>query len=99
MRPLTVRMVWSSGPLFCKGLPVSGCPGGGGSRLRGVEAELDGGLEGRGAEVGEQVADMLLGLVDDVSGLGVVDGQGDALAELLEGGEQAVAEVLGGQLG
>jgi hypothetical protein len=38
--------------------------------LRGVEAELQSGLEGGLAEVGEEVADLLLALVDDLASRG-----------------------------
>jgi hypothetical protein len=41
--------------------------------LRGVEAKLEGGLEGGLPEVGEEVADLLLALVDDLASLGLVD--------------------------
>src|SRR5262245_39608886 len=99
MRPLTVRMEWSSGPLFCRGRPESGCLGGGESRLRGVEAELEGCLEGGLAEVGEEVADCLLGLVDDLAGLGLVDRLCHRLTELLEGAAHLRQQVLRRQLG
>jgi hypothetical protein len=42
--------------------------------LRGVGAELDGGLKGGRAEVREQVADLLLAGSDDLPGRGPVDG-------------------------
>src|SRR5262245_57225113 len=99
MRPLTVRMVCSSGPLFCRGLPVSGWAGGGGSRLRGVEAELHGGLVGGLPEVGEQVPHLLLGGVDDLTGGGLVDSGGHVRAELLEVTAHLLEEVVGGKLG
>src|SRR5580692_1491312 len=84
MRPLTVRTVRSAGPLFCRGLAVCGCSGGGKSRLRGVGAELHGGLVGGPSEVGEEVADFLLAGVDDLAGRGGIDGRGDVLTKLLK---------------
>src|SRR5215218_2795687 len=84
MRPLRVSTVRSSGPLFCSGFPVRGCRGGGESRLRGVGAELDGGLVGGPSEVGQQVADLLLTGVDDLTGGRLVDRGGHVATELLE---------------
>ena len=84
MRPLTVKTVCSAGPLFCKGVAVCGWSGGGKSRLRGVGAELQGGLVGGLSEVGEEVADLLLAGVDDLAGGGAVDGGGHVLTQLLE---------------
>jgi hypothetical protein len=52
--------------------------------LRGVGAELDGGLESGEPEVGEEVANLLLAGVDDSSGRCGVDSSGHILAELLE---------------
>src|SRR3954467_12273976 len=97
MRPLTVKMVCSAGPLFCRGDPVWGWSGGGESRLRGVGAELDGGLIGDLSEVREQVADLLLAGVDDVAGRGRVDGSGHVLAQLLEMPAQLIQEGVGGK--
>src|SRR5215213_3288284 len=97
MRPLTVRMVCSSGPLLWRGLPVWGCSGGGESRLRGVGAELDGGLVGGGAEVGKQVADLLLAAVDDGPGRSPVDGGSDIPAEFLKALAQLFAKSISGQ--
>jgi hypothetical protein len=79
-----VRMVRSSGPLFCRGVPVCGWSGGGKSRLRGVGAELDGGLISGLSKVGEEVADLLLAGIDDLTGGCLVDGVSDVLTELLE---------------
>jgi hypothetical protein len=63
--------------------------------LRGVEAELDGGLIGRLAKVGEQVANLLLAGVENLTGRGLVHGVSDVVAELLEVlaqlGEQGVS--------
>jgi hypothetical protein len=73
-----------SGPLFCRSLPVCGWTGGGGSRLLGLEAELDGGLVGKLAETSEEVANLLLAGIDDLAGWGLVDGVGHPLTELLE---------------
>src|SRR5690348_15467637 len=92
MRPLTVKTVCSAGPLFCRGVPVWGWSGGGESRLRGVAAELQGGLVGGLSEVGEEVADLLLAGVDDVAGGGAVDGIGHVLTELLEAAAQLVQQ-------
>jgi hypothetical protein len=79
-------------------LPVVGWAGGGGSRLLGLEAELHGGLVGASAEASEQVADLLLAGVDDLAGRGLVDGVGDAPAELLELLAQLLQEGLGRDL-
>src|SRR3954469_16677873 len=98
MRPLMVRTEKGSGPLFCSGLPVSGCFGGGGSRLPGPGAELDGGLVGGLAEAGQEIADLLLAGVDDPAGWGLVDGIGHPPAELLELGAELLDEGLGGDL-
>ena len=67
--------------------------------MRGVEAELEGGLVGGQAEVGEQVADLLLRGVDDLTGRGLVDGGGHVRAELLEVTAQLVEQILGRKLG
>jgi hypothetical protein len=79
-------------------LPESGWVGGGGSRLGGFEAELDGGLVGLLPEAGQQVADLLLAVGDDAAGGGGVDGGGGVLAELLELLAQARGQVVGGGL-
>lgn len=52
--------------------------------MRGIESELDGGLESRLSEVGEEVTYHLFGLVDDGPRLSGVDGGGDIEAELIE---------------
>ena len=52
--------------------------------MRGVEAELDGGLKRGQSEVGEEVADLLLAGVDDLAGGGEVDRSGHILTKLLE---------------
>src|SRR4051812_26342541 len=98
MRPLMVRTEKGSGPLFCSRLPVSGCFGGGGSRLVGLEAELDGGLVGGLAEARQEIADLLLAGVDDLAGWSVVDGIDHPPAELLELLAQLLHEGLGGDL-
>src|SRR4051794_33433805 len=98
MRPLMVRTEKGSGPLFWSRLPVSGCFGGGGSRLLGLEAELDGGLVGGLAEAGQEVADLLLAGVDDLAGWRVVDGIGHPPAEPLELSAELLDEGLGGDL-
>src|SRR6476646_7680547 len=98
MRPLMVRTEKGSGPLFCSRLPVSGWVGGGGSRLLGPEAELDGGLVGGLAEAGQEIADLLLAGVDDLAGWGVVDGLGHPPAEPLEVLAQVLDEGVGGDV-
>src|SRR3954447_15827318 len=98
MRPLMVRTEKGSGPLFCSRLPVSGCAGGGGSRLLGPEAELDSGLVGGLAEAGQEIADLLLAGVDDLAGRSLVDGIDHPPAELLELLAQPLHEVLGADL-
>src|SRR6266545_6664667 len=94
-RSLTVRTVWGSRPLFCRRRP-SGAFGGGKSRFRGINLELQGGLVGVTAEVGEEVANLLLTGVDNVAGRGLVDGVGDTTAEFLEAAAQALQEGVGG---
>ena len=88
-------MVRSSGPLFCRGVPVWGCSGGGKSRLRGIEAELDGGLIGGLSEVGQEVTDFVLAGVDHLSRGGVVDGGGDLATETLEAAAELLQEGVG----
>src|SRR5438105_3793871 len=83
-----VRMVGSSGPLFCNGIPVCGGSGGGKSRLRGIRAELEGGLVSGLAEVRQEVATLLLAGMEDLTGGGLVDGLGPVLTELLEAATQ-----------
>jgi hypothetical protein len=63
--------------------------------LRGVEAELDGGLEGGQPEVGEEVADLLLAGVDDLTGRGEVDSGGHVLTKLLEAAAQLSQQGVG----
>jgi hypothetical protein len=60
-----------------------------------LEAELEGGLVGGQAELGEQVAALLFGGVEDLAGRGGVDGGGDVGAELLELAAHRFEEVLG----
>ena len=62
--------------------------------MRGVGAELQGGLVGGLAEVGEEVADLLLAGVDDLTGGGAVDGGGHVLTEALEAAPQLVEQVV-----
>src|SRR3954466_11671368 len=94
-----VRTEKGSGPLFCSRLPVSGWVGGGGSRLLGLEAELDGGLVGGLAEAGQEAANLLLAGVDNLAGWRVVDGIGHPPAEVLELLAQLLHEGFGGDLG
>src|SRR5947209_5323713 len=96
MRPLRVRRVCSSGPLLCRGVPVCGCSGGGKSRLRGVEAELNGGLIGGLSEVSEKIPDLLFAGIDDLAGRSLVDGGGHILTKLLEAATQLFQEGAGG---
>src|SRR4051794_39427072 len=98
MRPLMVRTVKGSGPLFCNRLPVPGCSGGGGSRLLGPEAELDGGLVGGLAEARQEVAHLLLAGVDDLAGWRLVDGIGHPPPEVLELLAQLPHEGFGGDV-
>lgn len=56
--------------------------------MRGVGAELDGGLVGGPSEVREEVADLLLAGVDDLAGRGGIDGSGDVLTKLLKAAAQ-----------
>jgi hypothetical protein len=67
--------------------------------LRGVGAELQGGLVGGLSEVGEEVADLLLAGVDDLAGGGVVDGGGHVLTQLLEAAAQLLEQGVGRQEG
>jgi hypothetical protein len=67
--------------------------------LRGIEAELDGGLKGGLSEVGEEVADFLLASIDDRPDGGSVDGGSHTLTKLLEAAAQLFQEGVGGQGG
>lgn len=67
--------------------------------MRGIEAELDGGLKGGLPEVREEVADFLLAGIDDLAGRGGVDGGGHPLTKLLEAVAQLFQEGVGGQGG
>lgn len=67
--------------------------------MRGIEAELDGGLKGGLPEVGEEVADLLLTSVDDRPSGGSVDGGSHTLTKLLEAAAQLFQEGVGGQGG
>jgi hypothetical protein len=67
--------------------------------LRGIEAELDGGLIGGLPEVGEKVADLLFAGVDDLAGGGGVDGGSHTLTKLLEAAPQLLEKGVGGQEG
>jgi hypothetical protein len=58
--------------------------------LRGVGAELDGSLKGGLAEDSEKVADLLLAVVDDLTGGSCVDGSRHILAKLLETATQLI---------
>jgi hypothetical protein len=91
-----VRTVCSSVPLFWRGFAVWGWRGGGKSRLRGVEAELDGGLESGQSEAGEEVTNLLLAGVDDRPGGSVVDGGGHILTKSLEVAAKLIQEGIGG---
>ena len=52
--------------------------------MRGVDAELDGGLIGSLSEVREEVADLLLAGIDDLTGGRLVDGGGHLLTQVLK---------------
>ena len=52
--------------------------------MRGIGAELDGGLIGGLSEVREEVADLLLAGIDDLTGGRLVDSGGHLLTQLLE---------------
>jgi ssDNA-binding replication factor A large subunit len=52
--------------------------------LRGVEAELDGGLIRGLSEVGQEVTDLFLAGIDDLTGRRLVDDGGHVVTELLE---------------
>jgi hypothetical protein len=67
--------------------------------LRGIEAELEGGLIGGLPKLGEEVADLLLAGVDDRPGGGSVDGGSHPLTKLLEAAPQLLEEGVGGQEG
>lgn len=67
--------------------------------MRGVESGLDGSLVDVLAEVGQEVADLVLAGVDDVSRGSLVDGVGDLLAETFEAVAQLFTEVVGAELG
>lgn len=60
--------------------------------MRGVGAELQGGLVGGLSEVGEEVADLLLAGVNDLAGRGAVDGGGDILTQLLKAAAQLLQQ-------
>lgn len=61
--------------------------------MRGIEAELEGGLESGLAEVSEEVADLLLALVDDLARLGLVDRRCHLRTQLLERAAQLRQQV------
>jgi len=67
--------------------------------LRGVGAELYGGLVSGLAEVGEEVADPFLAGVDDLARGGAVDGGGHVVTELLEAAAQLLQQGVGRQGG
>src|SRR5437763_4686130 len=98
MRSLAVSTVWASRPLFFRRRP-SGAFGGGKSRFRGIDFHLQGLLVGLAPEVGEQVADLLLAVVDDLAGRGLVDGVGDALAQSLELAAEGLEQGFRGERG
>ena len=60
--------------------------------MRGVGAELEGGLVGGLAEVREEVADLLLASVDNLASGGTVDGGSHVLTQLLEAAAQLVQQ-------
>jgi hypothetical protein len=64
--------------------------------LRGIKAELNGGLIGGLSEVSQEVADFLLAGVDDLARRSRIDGSGDILAKSLETLTQLFQKILGG---
>lgn len=62
--------------------------------MRGVGAELQGGLVGGLSEVGKQVADLLLAGVDDLARRSAVDGRGHVPAQLLKAAVQLLQQVV-----
>jgi hypothetical protein len=67
--------------------------------LRGFESELDSRLVGGLSKVGQEVTDLLLGGVDDLTGGCLIDGVGDIVTKLLEAAAQLLEELVGRQLG
>lgn len=60
--------------------------------MRGVGAELEGDLVSGESKVGEQVANLLLAGVDDLTGGSSVDGGSDISAELFEADAKLFSE-------
>lgn len=60
--------------------------------MRGVGAELQGGLIGGQSEVGEQVANLLLAGIDDLTGRRLIDGGSDLLTQELETAAQLLQQ-------
>lgn len=67
--------------------------------MRGVGAELKGGLIGGRSEVSQQVANLLLTGVDDLTGRSPVDGGSHILTQLLEAASQLIHKGVRGQEG
>lgn len=67
--------------------------------MRGVGAELEGDLVSGESKVGQEVADLLLTGVDDLTGGSFVDSLGDVSAELLESVAELLLERVGRQGG
>ena len=66
--------------------------------MRGIKTGLHGGLIRLLAEVGEEVADLLLAGIKDVPGGCLVDSVGDLLTETLEALAELFAQGIGGKL-
>src|SRR5262249_60794088 len=95
MRPLTVCTVWSSRPLLSRRRPVSASRGGK-SRFRGIDSQLQGGLEDFAAGAAAGGADGLLAVGDKVAGRGPADCVGGLPADLLAVGLSGAGQGLGG---
>lgn len=62
--------------------------------MRGVGAELQGSLIGGRAEVGQQIANLFLAGVDDLTGRSLIDGGSDIVTQLLEAATQLIQKGL-----
>jgi hypothetical protein len=67
--------------------------------LRGVDLELQSGLVNGLSELGEEIADRFLAVVEHVAGGRTVDGVGDVTTELLEAFAERNNEGVRGYLG
>ena len=64
--------------------------------MRGVGAELEGGLIGGRAEVRQEVTDFFLAGIDDLTGWCLVDGVGDIPTQFLEAVTELLQKSVGG---